>query len=410
MSLSVHWNGQEIGRLDLVAERSREYAFRYTNASRPISLALPLREQSFSPAESRAFFEALLPEGEMRERIAARLKLPSGDSYGLLAALGADCAGALQILDPTYSPATPSVQWLDEPGLASLIEALPVSPLGIAAGDGRMRLSLAGAQHKAVLLRNSTGRFGMPLDGMPSTHILKPELPGGDYQGLARNEYFCMLLAARCGLSAAHVELITAAGQSCLVIERFDRTTKNSPPERLHQEDLCQALSLTPDFKYQQQGWRLPSYASLASLLDEHSLAPGLDRLAVARAALFNFLIGNADAHAKNFSLLHLPGGVRLAPLYDLVCTAAYPQLSTELSLSIGDELHPDAINTTHWVDLTRDLGLAPAGFERERRQLAERIEVEATALREQATVEGWHHECIDTILNVIATRSRQVV
>lgn len=405
MSLGVHWDDEEIGRLERVSEHTREYTFRYTNAPRPISLALPLRDESFSPAESRPFFEALLPEGEAREQIAGQLRLAASDSYSLLAALGSDCAGALQILDAGMSPASPNVEWLDASGLDALIEELPRHPLGITAGDGRLRLSLAGVQHKAVLLRDHDGQFGKPLDGMPSSHILKPELPDSEYPGLARNEFFCMLLATRCGLAAAHVELIATAGRPCLVVERFDRSADG----RLHQEDLCQALGLTPDFKYQKEGWRLPSYAALGKLLDENSSAPGLDRLAAARAALFNFLIGNADAHAKNFSLLHLDRGVRLAPLYDLVSTAAYPELSTELSLSIGDELDPDAISHVHWLDLTHDLGLQPAAFERERRRLVEQVVDEGSALRRQALDEGWHHECIDATLEVMATRSPRV-
>lgn len=408
MSLGVHWDDEEIGRIDRVNERSREYAFHYTNASRPISLSLPLRDESFTPAESRPFFEALLPEGEARERIAGQLKLAAGDSYGLLAALGGDCAGALQIFDAERSPASPNVEWLDARGLDAFIEELPRHPLGIAAGDERLRLSLAGVQHKAVLVCDREGRFGKPLDGMPSSHILKPELPNSEYPGLARNELFCMRLAARCGLEVAHVELIAAAGRPCLVVERFDRSAED-PPSRLHQEDLCQALGLTPDFKYQKVGWRLPSYAALGQLLDENSPAPGLDRLATARAALFNFLIGNADAHAKNFSLLHLDRGVRLAPLYDLVSTAAYPDLSTELSLSIGDEFDPEAIASVHWLDLTHDLGLRPAAFERERSRLVAQVATEASALRQQALDEGWHHDCLDTTVEVIAARSPRV-
>ena len=411
MSLGVYWNGPEIGRLDRQGELTREYAFSYTaHASRPISIALPLDRHSFSATESRAFFEALLPERGARERIAEQLKLAESDSYGLLAALGADCAGALQILEEEQPAASPSVRWLDQAELDALVEQLPRHPLGITAGAERLRLSLAGVQHKAILLRDRDGRFGKPLDGMPSSHLLKPELPGSEYPGLARNEYFCMSLASRCGLATARVELITAAGRPCLAVERFDRLQGEWPPTRLHQEDLCQALGLTPDFKYQKPGWQLPSYASLGRLLNEHSLAPGLDRLAGARAALFNFMIGNADAHAKNISLMHVDGGVRLAPLYDLVCTGAYPDLSSELSLAIGDQLDPEAIAASDWLDLAYDFGLQPAAFERERRRLSERVLAEASSLRQQALAEGWHHECIDATLDVIAVRSPRVL
>ena len=410
MSLGVYWDGKEVGRLERVDERSREYAFRYTQKSRSISLSLPVSQEQFSPAESRPFFEALVPEGAVREQIASQLKLAASDSYGLLAELGRDCAGALQIVEAKRMSETPSVQWLDDRELDILIEELPQHPLGMHVEDERLRLSLAGVQRKAVLVRDGSGRFGKPLHGMPSSHILKPELPDSKYPGLAGNEYFCMRLSARCGISSAAVELVTAAGRPCLVVERFDREQVTMPHRRLHQEDLCQALGLTPDFKYQKEGWQLPSYRALADLLDEHSPLPGLDRLAGAQAAVFHFLVGNADAHAKNISLLHVRDGVRLAPLYDVVSTAAYPELSTELALSVGDELNPDRITSIHWSDLADDFGLNAKGFERVRRELLDKVAVEASRLRNEARAQGWHDPCIETILDVIVARGPRVV
>jgi serine/threonine-protein kinase HipA len=302
------------------------------------------------------------------------------------------------------------VQWLDDRELDTLIEQIPRHPLGIQRDDEHLRLSLAGVQRKAVLVREQSGRFGRPLDGMPSTHILKPDLPDNGYPGLAANECFCMRLARQCGLSSASVELLTLAGRPCLVVERFDRELSSWPPRRLHQEDLCQALGLTPDFKYQHEGWRLPSYQALAELLSAHSLEPGVDRLAGAQAAVFHFLVGNADAHAKNISLLHHARGVRFAPLYDVVSTAAYPELSRELALSVGDELDPDEISSIHWSDLAEDFGLNVSAFVRVRRELAKRVATEAVDLRAQALAEGWHHPCIESILGVIATRSHRVI
>lgn len=411
MTLGVYWEDREVGELRQLDEHSRAYAFRYApQTPRPISLSLPLEQESFDPAASRPFFEALLPEGAIRDQIAGQLKLAASDSFGLLAALGSDCAGALQILESCRSAQTPSVQWLDDSELDELIAEIPKHPLGIQRDDKHLRLSLAGVQRKAVLIADADGRFGRPLDGMPSTHILKPELPGGGYPGLATNECFCMRLAARCGLPSASVELLTLAGAPCLVIERYDRDLASWPPQRLHQEDLCQALGLTPDFKYQHEGWRLPSYRGLAKLLTAHSLDPGRDRLAAANAAVFHFLVGNADAHAKNISLLHLEGGVRLAPLYDVVCTAAYPDLSRELALSIGDEFDPDAISSVHWSDLADDFDLNASTFARARRRLVERVIAEAAKLRDQALAGGWHDPCIERILEVIAARGERVV
>lgn len=409
--LGVYWDGREVGELQRVDERSRDYVFRYTSqASRPISLSLPLQPMCFEPSASRPFFEALLPEGATRDQIASQLKLAASDSFGLLAELGRDCAGALQIVESGRMSQTPSVQWLDAQGLDALIEEIPRHPLGIQRDDEHLRLSLAGVQRKAVLLRDADGRFGKPLDGMPSTHILKPEPPDGGYPGLAANECFCMRLAARSGLPSAKVELLTLAGRPCIVVERFDRDLSDWPPRRLHQEDLCQALGLTPDFKYQHAGWRLPSHRGLAELLSTHALEPGVDRLAAAYAAVFHFLIGNADAHAKNISLLHLAHGVRLAPLYDVVSTAAYPELSRELALSVGDELDPDAISSLHWSDLADDFALNASAFERARRELAGRVAAEALRLREQARADGWHHACIESILDVISARAPRVL
>lgn len=419
MRLGVYWDRREVGRLQRADERSREYVFAYaSDAPRPISLSMPIEQQRFDSAGSRPFFEALLPEGAVRDQIAGQLKLAASDSFGLLAELGSDCAGALQIVESRRISQTPSVQWLDDRELDELIEEIPRHPLGIQRDDERLRLSLAGVQRKAVLVRDRDGRFGRPLYGMPSTHILKPELPDGGhgaladggYPGLAANEHFCMRLAKRCGLSSASVELLTLAKRPCLVVERFDRELSRWPPGRLHQEDLCQALGITPDFKYQHKGWTRPSYRGLAELLSAHSLEPGVDRLAGAHAAVFHFLIGNADAHAKNISLLHFAGGVRLAPLYDVVSTAAYSWLNKELALSVGDELDPDAISSVHWLDLAEDFDLNASAFARSRRQLAQRVLSEAARLREVARAEGWHHQCIENILEVIAARSERVV
>ncbi len=192
-------------------------------------------------------------------------------------------------------------------------------------------------------------------------------------------------------------------------MRRFDRELSSFPPTRVHQEDLCQALGLTPDFKYQKEGWRLPSYVAFAELLDEHSPSPGLDRLAGAQAAVFHYLVGNADAHAKNISLIHGEDGVHPAPLYDIVCTAAYPELDTRLALSVGAELDPDLITSIQFADLADDFSLNATAFARERRRLSERVAIQAPLLRDEALEEGWHDPCIERILEVVASRVPRV-
>lgn len=406
MTLGVYWEGARIGELERTDGRTREYGFRYLNADRPISLSLPLRAEAFSYADSRPFFEGLLPEGVVREQIARALKLTSDDSYGLLSALGRDCAGALQIVDVKRMSDTPSVRWLLDEELDRLIQELPRHPLGVMQADERMRLSLAGAQRKLVLVRGADGRFGQPLDGMPSTHILKPESDRSDYPDIACNEFFCMRLAQLCGLTAAPVALILANGRNCVVVERFDRDIAVAPARRLHQEDLCQALGLISTLKYQREDWDQPSYAGLARLLDEYSPRPGADRLSAARAVVFNFLVANADAHAKNISLLHRPDGVRLAPLYDVVSTGVYPDLDRNLALKIGATLDPDAVGVADWSDLAFDLGLSAAAFERERKRLATTVVSSAETLAAQAHADGWHRPVIDQIVALIRART----
>ena len=409
MSLGVYWSKERIGELELTDQFSREYRFRYLASNRAISLSLPVQAEPFTPAQSRPFFDALLPEGTVREQIAASLKLASSDSYGLLAALGRDCAGALQIVEATHPSQAPDCRWLDQRQLDELIRDLPRRPLGVTPGDERRRLSLAGVQRKAVLVRDLQGRFGEPLNGIASTHILKPQPADEEFPNLAINEYFCMRLAARCGLPVAAVELIEADSRPCLVVARYDRDLTQTPARRLHQEDLCQALGLTTAFKYQQPDWSMPSFAALATLLDRHSIRPGADRLAAAESAIFSFLVGNADAHAKNISLLHVEGGVRLAPMYDVMSTAVYPQLNGDLALGIGDEFDPGKIGATQWTDLASDMGLNDAAFEAERVRLGELVLAEASKLAEEARAAGWHRPTLDAIRRVIAARARQL-
>ncbi|NUT55830.1 MAG: type II toxin-antitoxin system HipA family toxin, partial [Thermoleophilia bacterium] len=181
--------------LERVSDQSREYAFSYTDRSRALSLSLPTTQETFSPSESRPFFEALLPEGTLREQLASQFRLAASDSFGLLGALGRDCAGAIQVYETKRMSDPPGVRWLEHDELDELIRELPHRPLGVRAGDERLRLSLAGVQRKAVLVRDSDGRFGEPLDGRPSTHILKPQAADSEFASIAVNEFFCMRLA-----------------------------------------------------------------------------------------------------------------------------------------------------------------------------------------------------------------------
>jgi serine/threonine-protein kinase HipA len=312
-----------------IEERDRRLRLTYTDealsrfapGSPLLSLPLPLTDRPFTQGTVKPFLDGLLPEEDARRATAERLNLKAQDTFGLIRELGRDCAGAIVIQpeseDPPAPPTTLAAEPLSDEELEQRIRNLRTAPLGI---NERVRLSLAGAQEKLVLTRLPSGQWGSPVNGAPSTHILKPEVPA--YPKTVENEAFCMRLAKHLGLDVAEVDTMTVGDQSLIVVKRYDRiVATDGSVERLHQEDFCQALSIPPNKKYEEDGG--PSLRKMAEVLDEVA-EPGAVHTLL-RATVLNVAIGNGDAHGKNFSLLHDPSGaLRLAPLYDLVSTLAY--------------------------------------------------------------------------------------
>ena len=318
------------GRLRLsYTEEAREA---FTPGIPLLSWSMPLTGTRYTHGTVKPFLDGLLPEGYARLVIAADHGLLADDTFGLLSILGPDSAGALVILPdgeppPAESTTTTATPLTDEE-LATLVARLRVAPLGV---DEHVRLSLAGVQEKLVVTRMPDGTWGRPVDGTPSTHLLKPQIAA--YPHTVENEAFCMRVAKHLGLPVAEVEVIVIDGRKLLVVERYDRVLRtDGRVDRIHQEDFCQALRVSPDHKYEELGG--PSLTKIARLV-EVAVGPGaLETLL--RAVALNVLIGNADAHAKNFSLLHLPDGtMRLAPLYDLLSTLSYPELDQRLAMYI---------------------------------------------------------------------------
>jgi serine/threonine-protein kinase HipA len=296
-----------------------------------LSVSMPTRSRRYSGDLPTAFFDGLLPEGEARRMIAYDFGVNDDDVLGLLRAIGRDCAGALVIV--------PEGTNLDEAGLpepisdadvAERIRNLRFAPLGV---DQRVRASLAGMQEKLLLSRVDDG-WGLPVDGAPSTHIMKPAHPL--LADSIANEAFCLRLASVLGVSSAPVALLEFDGLGVLAVERYDRTPPDAENRvvRLHQEDLCQAHGLDGQRKYEERGG--PSLRQCAALLDRWSSgAVELERLL--DITTVNVLVGNADAHAKNLSLIHdATGEVRLAPAYDLMSTVYYPNVSTTAGMFVN--------------------------------------------------------------------------
>jgi serine/threonine-protein kinase HipA len=348
-------------KMAIVTNDRHRLRLEYTKAARQafpggtplLSLKLPLTDQRYANNLVKSFLDGLLPEGEARRAIAEDLRLPSGDTFGLIAALGRDCAGAIVVLgEDEPAPVQPNVhtaESISDHELAELVVNLRNAPLGI---DQRVRLSLAGVQEKLPLTYLSDGSWGRPVDGTPSTHILKPEIRG--YPNTVENEAFCMRLAKHLGLEAADVATADIAGRKLLIVSRYDREIAASGEvRRIHQEDLCQATGTSPKNKYQEDAG--PSLRQIATILT------GFDLQSVARllqAVTVHVLVGNGDAHAKNYSLLHRESGsVTLAPLYDVMSTLMYGD--DGLAMCIDDVHRTDRVTGDRLLNEATSWGLS---------------------------------------------------
>jgi serine/threonine-protein kinase HipA len=323
-----------------------------------LSQSLPLRQERFAAKECRGFFGGILPEESKREIIARNLGISARNDYAMLEQIGGECAGAVTFLPAGQELPKRDYHYrkLDAKELAGILRELPKRPL--LAGEKGIRLSLAGAQDK-VPVRLEGEEVSLPLGGAPSTHILKPAVER--FAGVVFNEALCMTLAAHMNLPAARVETRNVEEVEYLLVERYDRKhvpIEGAPAvERLHQEDFCQAQNLVPDLKYQKEGG--PSFKQCFTLLRNVSTAPVFDLANLLDAAIFNYLIGNNDAHGKNFSLLYPDKEIRLAPLYDAISTIYYPELNTDMAMRIGREYSSDKVTPNDFEQLAGDAGLA---------------------------------------------------
>jgi serine/threonine-protein kinase HipA len=311
-----------------------------------LSLSLPLTNRQYPQGTVRPFLDGLLPEGEARKSIARDVGVGETDTFGLIRELGRDCAGAIVIqpMDEAAPIRTTilTAEKLEPEELETLVRELKSAPLGV---GGRVRISLAGVQEKLVLTRMLDGSWGRPVDGTPSTHILKPEIAA--YPETVENEAFCMRVAKRLGLDVANVETTVVGARKLIVVERYDRIIDGGGSvERVHQEDFCQATGTAPDLKYEENGG--PSLKRIASILEGVAIPGSLDTLL--RSVTVNSMIGNGDAHAKNFSLLHNPDeSLQLTPLYDLMSTLYYED--DRLAMRIDNVLRTNRVTADRIVN-----------------------------------------------------------
>ncbi|MGA3172269.1 MAG: type II toxin-antitoxin system HipA family toxin [Chthoniobacteraceae bacterium] len=341
----------------------------------PLSHSLPLTEKRFGRNEARAFFAGVLPEQHQREVIAKNLGISAKNDFAMLDKIGGECAGAVTFLPEgeALPKREDSYRLLLPAALGEILRTLPRRPL--LAGEEGVRLSLAGAQDKVAVHVSGDG-ISIPLAGAPSTHILKPSIER--FEGVVFNEAFCMRLARAVGINAAHVETRKVADIDFLLVERYDRTFKRDEKTgaeiltRLHQEDFCQAAGIVPEKKYQIEGG--PALKDCFALVREVSSAPVLDLNALLDAVIFNLLIGNNDAHGKNFSLLYNGGQTRLALLYDLLSTVYYPELSSKMAMKIGGEFDAKKVRPQDFERMAEESGLAKPMVRRRVLELSELV------------------------------------
>lgn len=320
--LVVWLYGAPIGRLSrldnlrIAMSWDKEGIARWGRGSRILSTSLPVGER-LSSRDDRAldFFENLLPDGPARQAMARFAHVSPYDTFGILTEWGRECAGAVILTPDDEAPPREddgSYDDLTDDELHRALESLDRLPFG-AATAASFKPSLAGFQRKLLVGRSNQGRWQRPVGGAPSTWILKPD----GHVPVAANEVACVALARRVELAAPRCELIHVDGTPTLAIERYDRNGTT----RIHQEDGCQATGSPAGLKYEQEGG--PSVRAFARVLRDYGAAGDLTELL--RRITFNVTIGNADAHAKNFSILHPVDdrGVELAPVYDVIATTS---------------------------------------------------------------------------------------
>ena len=379
--LVVYLNSEPVGTLE--QDDSGLIKFRYDLNwlgrldAAPLSRSLPLQSEAFRDKRSRPFFAGVLPEEGPRKQIASILGISERNDFAMLERIGGECAGAVSLLPEGVPPPVAGdirMRELNEQELQEIIAELPRRPL--MAGKEGVRLSLAGAQDKLPVMIHGL-RIALPLGNTPSTHIIKPE--PDRFPGLAANESICMTLAKAVGLKVPPVETRLIGGKACVIVQRYDRKiSKEGTITRLHQEDFCQALGFPPERKYQQEGG--PLLRDCIALLRDWSTTPVLDIRDFLDGLIFNVLIGNADAHGKNYSMLYQGGERRLAPFYDLVCTLAWPELSKTPAMKIGHCDSIDAITPAHWQMMAQETRL---GWPMIRERMAELCSNTVAALRE---------------------------
>jgi serine/threonine-protein kinase HipA len=379
--LWVFLSDRRVGFLD---DQAGRLTFTYEpGVTTPLSVNLPIRGEPYDDARCRPFFSNLLPEGSWRQAICRKLRIDENNDFALLKALGSECAGAVTLEeDPEWMPAMGVYKQTSEQELRQWV-LNPVARPSIQTTPG-LRLSLAGAQDK-LLIHLDHGIPYLCEGGAPSSVILKPDIQDlhNAVELSAYNELLSSTLAKKCGINAAEPFWYAAA----YAVHRYDRISKDGKLIRLHQEDFAQIAGVPSASKYEGQGG--PGWKTSFAIVDEYTAVPARDRLELLNRLFFNICLGNNDAHAKNFALLHNPEGEHphLAPAYDLVCTMVYPALSKDMAMKIGGTSRSDQLNNDDWSRFSEETGFTPAPLKKLGVEMAMKVEKSLSDLKKMTDI-----------------------
>lgn len=366
--LAILWNGERAGTLQRHRGRlslNYEESWRLRDDATPVSLSMPLAAREHPHRVVEPFLWGLLPDNDaVLRRWGRDFQVSTSHPFGLLANVGEDLPGAMQLVRPKRASELDgaamagTVDWLETDDVADLLRTVRMDHTAWLANRAEGRWSLAGAQPKIALLREGE-RWGRPTGRTPTTHILKPAGVGLDEHDL--NEHLCLTASRHLGLRAAITGVGVFGDERAIVVERYDRIKQEGRWRRVHQEDMCQALGRHPSQKYQSDGG--PSPADIVGLLraSMNSRAANGAVMGFVDALAFNWLIAGPDAHAKNYAVLLEGPQVRLAPLYDIASALAYDDFhppKVKLAMKVGGYFLLSAIGPRAWIRLAEDLRL----------------------------------------------------
>ena len=385
-------------------------AWRNSAGGYPLSLSMPMAAVVHEHARVEPWLWGLLPDNEaVLARWGQRFQVSPRNVFALLAAVGEDCAGAVQFvrserLDAVFNTSADSIEWLTEKDVAERLRLLRRDQSAWRLASDAGQFSLAGAQPKTALFHDA-GRWGVPAGRAPTTHILKPPL--GDFEGHAENEHLCLTMARTLGLPAARSQVLRFEDELVIVVERYDRVRAAGQVLRLHQEDMCQALALAPTKKYQNEGG--PSPGAIVDLIRSHSTRPQDDVWTFVKSLMLNWLIAGTDAHSKNYAMLIAGGGqARLAPLYDVASALPYDFDFKKLwmAMKIGGVYPLANIGPRQWTKFAAEVRAPVKEVMNQCLAFTERLPEAALSAADRVRAEGLVHPIVERLADLWTERA----